>query len=209
MLKPEEIPMRFSQPTIEVAISAWMMGTMMFPGPHDQALGQMFAILIGQRIRLERDGLKPDSAHMITLFVEDLEGQVPSDLRSQFTELDPKAFDEQYQALLNVARQNNVDPLEFAFALRQISAVTRYFSTRLRGTGNHASKPAFESIFVAQKGPVLPQQAAISPSRRRPCPSPISRRNLRHFTKVLVLEYPQIPRGYSTKLDLWLLELRW
>jgi hypothetical protein len=53
LMRPEDVPVQFSRATIEIAMTAWMMGSMNFESDHAQALGQMFAILVGHGIRAD------------------------------------------------------------------------------------------------------------------------------------------------------------
>ncbi len=133
-MRPEEVPVQFARETIVQAITTWSMGTTLFPGEDEQALGQLFAILVGDRIRLEAEGHELDPDEFLEGFIQHLQGQVPEELRSQFATLEPERFDATYLALIGHARESGVDLEELSLALREIAAVTRHFAEHLPDT---------------------------------------------------------------------------
>lgn len=131
-MRPEEVPVQFGQPTIQMAFTTWLMGTTKFQGDDVQALGQMFAILAGNRLRAESGGTAVDPGQMMATFCHRLQGQVPPALVTQFSALSPTDFDATYQGVLASARDKGIDLDELAAALVEIAAVTRYMSSRMR-----------------------------------------------------------------------------
>jgi len=133
-MKPEEVPIHFEPETIQFAITTWTMGATLFSEKQGQTLGQLFAILVGDRLQMEKEGKRIDPADLLIGFYRHLEGRIPEELRSEFSSLDPDRFDSTYKALREKAKQSDVGVDEICHALREIAAVTRYFADHLRNS---------------------------------------------------------------------------
>lgn len=133
-MKPEEVPIHFEPETIQFAITTWTMGATLFSEKQGQTLGQLFAILVGDRLQMEKEGKRIDPADLLIGFYQHLEGRIPEELRSEFSSLDPDRFDSTYKALREKAKQSDVGIDEICHALREIAAVTRYFADHLRNS---------------------------------------------------------------------------
>jgi len=133
-MKPEEVPIHFEPETIQFAITTWTMGATLFSEKQGQTLGQLFAILVGDRLQMEKEGKRIDPADLLIGFYQHLEGRIPEELRSEFSSLDPDRFDSTYKALREKAKQSDVGVDEICHALREIAAVTRYFADHLRNS---------------------------------------------------------------------------
>jgi len=134
LMKPEEVPIHFEPETIQFAITTWTMGATLFSEKQGQTLGQLFAILVGDRLQMEKEGKRIDPADLLIGFYRHLEGRIPEELRSEFSSLDPDRFDSTYKALREKAKQSDVGVDEICHALREIAAVTRYFADHLRNS---------------------------------------------------------------------------
>ncbi len=131
-LRPEEVPVQFEPETIEFAMTTFMVGCSLFPGEWVQALGQVFAILVGDRMRIEHQGDHTDPAELLVGFHLHMEGRVPEEIRAEFTSLDPHRFEAAYRALESKAEQVDVGLDEICHALHEIAAVKQHFSDYLR-----------------------------------------------------------------------------
>jgi hypothetical protein len=129
---PDEVPVQFSQESIQLAVTTCLMGSTLFEGEETYPLGQLFAMLVGRRLSREVAGAPVDTPQLLAAFVADLRDAVPEDLRSSFGRLEPGVFNSTYDAMLGQARQAGVDLGEFAQALREIAVVMRHFSSRLK-----------------------------------------------------------------------------
>ena len=106
-MKPEEVPIHFEPETIQFAITTWTMGATLFSEKQGQTLGQLFAILVGDRLQMEKEGKRIDPADLLIGFYQHLEGRIPEELRSEFSSLDPDRFDSTYKALREKAKQSD------------------------------------------------------------------------------------------------------
>jgi hypothetical protein len=88
-MRPEDVPVQFSADTIQIATTAWLMGTMNFGEQHASELGQLFAILLGRRIRAEAEGYTFNTAEIIKQFSQLLSEGTPKEVRAEFRSLDP------------------------------------------------------------------------------------------------------------------------
>jgi hypothetical protein len=122
-MRPEDARIQFDPDTITLAITAWLMGASGFEGDDADALGQLYAILIGDCLRMSLDGETPPARELVADFVKHLKGCVPDSLLMRFGSTDPSSFESTYAAIVAQSDELGVDKVQLTNALRHISVV--------------------------------------------------------------------------------------